>query len=55
MTAAGVRHLPVLAGGKLAGIVSIRDVVKLRLEKIDEMMRSIRHEAELASAHLPRA
>ena len=55
MTAAGVRHLPVLAGGKLAGSVSIRDVVKLRLEKIDEMMRSIRHEAELASAHLPRA
>jgi CBS domain-containing protein len=47
MNARGVRHLPVLADGKLAGIVSMRDVVKLRIEKIDEMMRAIRHDAEL--------
>jgi len=55
MNAAGIRHLPVVVGGKLAGVVSIRDLVKLRLEKIDEMMRSIRREAEQASAHLPHA
>ena len=42
-----MRHRPVLAGGKLAGIVSMRDVVKLRIEKIDEMMRAIRQDAEL--------
>jgi CBS domain-containing protein len=47
MNARGVRHLPVLAGGKLVGIVSMRDVVKLRIEKIDKMMRAIRHDAEL--------
>jgi CBS domain-containing protein len=47
MNARGVRHLPVLAGGKLVGIVSMRDVVKLRIEKIDEMMRAIRRDAEL--------
>ena len=45
MDAKGVRHLPVLAGGKLAGLVSMRDVVKLRIEKIEEMMQSIRREA----------
>ncbi len=55
MTVAGVRHLPVLTAGRLTGIVSIRDVVKLRLEKIEEMMRAIRHEAEQAVAHLPHA
>jgi CBS domain-containing protein len=43
----GVRHLPVLAGGKLTGVVSLRDVIKLRLEKIDELMRTITHEAAL--------
>jgi CBS domain-containing protein len=47
MNAKGMRHLPVLAGGKLTGIVSLRDVIRLRIEKIDEMMRTIRHEAEL--------
>ena len=47
MNAKGVRHLPVLADGKLAGIVSMRDVVKLRIEKIDEMMRAIRQDADL--------
>ena len=47
MNARSVRHLPVMAGGKLTGIVSMRDVIKLRIEKIDEMMRAIREEAEL--------
>ena len=47
MNARGVRHLPVLAGDKLIGLISMRDVIKLRIEKIDEMMRAIRHDAGL--------
>ena len=47
MNARGVRHLPVLAGGKLAGVVSLRDVIKLRIEKIDELMRTISQQAAL--------
>lgn len=46
MNARGVRHLPVLANGKLAGLVSLRDVIRLRIEKIDEMMRSIQREVD---------
>lgn len=47
MNALGVRHLPVIANGRLAGLVSMRDVIRLRIEKIEEMMQSIRREAEL--------
>ena len=35
MTHHRVRHLPVLSGGELAGIVSIGDVVKYRLEDLE--------------------
>ena len=35
MTRRRVRHLPVIDGGKLAGIVSIGDIVKNRLEEVE--------------------
>ena len=35
MTRRRVRHLPVIDGGKLAGIVSIGDIVKSRLEEVE--------------------
>jgi CBS domain-containing protein len=35
MTHHRVRHMPVLRDGKLAGIVSIGDVVKYRLEELE--------------------
>lgn len=46
MSAKGIRHLPVVSGGRIAGLVSMRDVIKLRIEKIDQLMRSIEREAE---------
>jgi CBS domain-containing protein len=35
MTEHRIRHLPVVVGGKLAGMISIGDVVKLRIEAIE--------------------
>jgi CBS domain-containing protein len=35
MTDNRIRHLPVVAQGKLAGMISIGDVVKLRIESIE--------------------
>ena len=35
MTRHRVRHLPVVANGNLVGIVSIGDVIKLRLEDLE--------------------
>jgi len=48
MTGPRVRHLPVVADGKLAGIVSIGDVVKHRLEELETESNVLR-DAYIAS------
>lgn len=48
MTVNRIRHLPVVEGGKLAGMVSIGDVVKFRMEAIE-------HEAEEMKLYIAQA
>jgi len=42
MTAGKFRHLPVVEQGKLAGVISIGDVVKYRLEEIERESDALR-------------
>lgn len=42
MNAGRFRHLPVVANGKLAGIISIGDVVKFRLEEMEHEQSAMR-------------
>ena len=42
MTAGKFRHLPVIEQGRLAGIVSIGDVVKHRLEQMEREQSALR-------------
>ena len=42
MTAGKFRHMPVVAKGKLVGLVSIGDVVKQRVEEIEQESEALR-------------
>ena len=42
MTKRRIRHLPVVAGGTICGIVSIGDLVKHRMERIEEEAEAMR-------------
>lgn len=42
MTKRRIRHLPVVVNGELAGIVSIGDLVKYRMERIEEEAEAMR-------------
>ena len=42
----GIRHLPVISGKKLLGIVSMRDIVRARLKKVEVENRYMREYIE---------
>ena len=48
MTTGRFRHLPVVQQGKLIGIVSIGDVVKSRVEEIDQETKTLREYIQTA-------
>ena len=52
MTRHRVRHMPVLRDGKLAGIISIGDVVKHRLEELESETNVLRRRGDRVAVQL---
>ena len=48
MTRRRIRHLPVVEGGKILGIVSIGDLVKHRIEQVEAEAEAMRHYIQTA-------
>ena len=48
MTRRRIRHLPVVEGGRLTGIVSIGDLVAYRLNRIEEEAEAMRNYIQMA-------
>jgi CBS domain-containing protein len=44
MTAEHVRHLPVLDGDRIVGVVSIRDLVRAMVSHYEDIVRGIQHD-----------
>lgn len=45
MTERGIGHLPVVSAGRVLGMVSMRDVLSLRMQKINALWKTIESEA----------
>jgi len=52
MTAANIRHLPVIEEGRLIGVVSIGDVVKSRLEELEQESDTLREYIHRRAHHV---
>ncbi len=48
MTERRIRHLPVVDGGRLVGLVSIGDLVKYRMDRIEEEAAALRDYIQMA-------
>jgi CBS domain-containing protein len=48
MTERRIRHLPVVEGGRLVGMVSIGDLVKYRMDRIEEEAAALRDYIQMA-------
>jgi CBS domain-containing protein len=48
MTERRIRHLPVIEGGRLVGLVSIGDLVKYRMDRIEEEAAALRDYIQMA-------
>ncbi|HEX8193879.1 MAG TPA: CBS domain-containing protein [Allosphingosinicella sp.] len=48
MTERRIRHLPVLEGGRLVGLVSIGDLVKFRMDRIEAEAAALRDYIQMA-------
>ncbi|MEA3040704.1 MAG: hypothetical protein QOC65_193 [Sphingomonadales bacterium] len=48
MTERRIRHLPVVDGGRLVGMVSIGDLVKFRMDRIEEEAAALRNYIQMA-------